>query len=359
MWSLFKTDLKMLIRNRQALFWSLMFPLLFTFVFGFFFGENNRAGTVAVIDRANNEMSQNMIDTFDKAGLFNIKKTTDPEANRKDIKKNTISAIVEIPEDFGNLSDPSKNQIKIVYDPGNAQGNQVLFGFFDKYFTNINYQFQNTKPIFGIIQEKISDRSLTYFDFVMSGILGLALMNSSIIGVAVGMSKYREDKILKRIITTPIKSWWFILAEVCSRLVLNIFQISLILTIGVFFFKAHIYGNIFILYALAVLGGVLFQLIGFLIASIVKTTDAAQGAATAITIPMMFLAGVFFPIDSLPRWLYGAVQYLPLAPLLRMIRGVALEAQSPFDNPANIIIVGSWIIVALTVSSLRFRLSDE
>jgi len=173
------------------------------------------------------------------------------------------------------------------------------------------------------------------------------------------MSKYRDDKILKRLTTTPLQSWKFILAEVASRLVINLVQISLILLIGVYGFDAHLNGNIFAIFGLAALGAILFQLIGFTVAALSKTTQAAEGLAVAVTIPMMFLAGVFFPIDQLPKWLFAFVQYLPLAPLLRMMRQVALEATSPFTDWKNIVIVSSWIIAALTVSSLRFRLSDE
>lgn len=356
---LFLANLKMITRNRQALFWSFMFPLLFTFIFGFFFGKSNRAGTVAIIDQANNKMSQTLVTTLDKAELFKIKTETDIEKAKSDIKKSTISSVIIIPEGFGNPADPSKDIVKIIYDPGNAQGNQVLLGFFDRYFTTLNYQIQNAKPIFGVEQDAITSHNLTYFDFVLAGILGLALMNSSVIGVGVGITRYREDKILKRIVTTPLPSWIFIVAEVLSRLVLNFFQVSVILLIGKYFFDAHIYGSLFIIFALALLGAILFQLLGFVIASVSKTTDAAQGMATAITIPMMFLAGVFFPTDSLPTWLYSIVQYLPLAPLLRMLRTVTLEGGSAFANPINMIIVASWIIACLLFSIFRFRLSEE
>jgi len=100
-------------------------------------------------------------------------------------------------------------------------------------------------------------------------------------------------------------------------------------------------------------------LFGFVVASFSKTTDTAQGMATAITIPMMFLAGVFFPIDSLPKWLYYIVQYLPLAPILRILRSVALEGASPFFEPRNAIIIVAWLIITLTISSWKFRLADE
>jgi len=361
MLKLFLEDLKMMVRNRQALFWSFMFPLMFTFIFGFFFGKETKAGTIALINHSDSELSATIEKGLNDSGLFTINKETDLQAQKQQLSKSKIAAIVEIPEKFGERTPDAPTKILLYYDPANTQPNAVITGFLDKFLTNINYSVQNAKPIYSIDQINVvgSARTLTYFDFVLAGILGLSLMNSSIIGIAVGLAKYREDKILKRITVTPIKTWWFIGGEVLSRIVLNFFQIGIILAVGKFVFDAHIYGNIFTIFAMAILGAILFQLIGFAIASFAKTTDAAQGMATALTIPMMFLTGVFFPIDSLPKWLYSIVQYLPLAPLLRILRNVVLEAKSPFENPMNIGIVFSWIALCLVVSIYKFRLSEE
>ena len=360
MLKLFWADLKMLARNRQSLFWSLMFPLMFTAIFGLFFGRNNNiAGTVGLINKSSSTLSQNYQKTLEDAKIFNVKKYDSVDTAKKDLGKNQVSAIIEIPENFGDQKPNAPTKIKIYEDISSAQVTALATGFSDKFFTTINFQTANIKPVFGYEEEKTSTRTLTYFDFVLAGILGLALMNSSVIGIAVSMSKYREDKILKRIVSTPIRTWKFVLAEVLSRLVINLVQIGIILTVGVYAFNAHIYGNILIILAVALMGGILFQLIGFFVAAVSKTADAAEGMATAITIPMMFLAGVFFPIDALPRWLYSFVQYLPLAPLLRIIRGVALESKPIWENPLNLEIVGGWILMMLFLAIWRFRLSEE
>lgn len=361
MFKLFIPDLKMLARNRQATFWALMFPLMFTFIFGFFFGKNSTTGNLILINRSSTEISKHLESALDSTNAFKIDKSyTDENAAKDQVAKGKVAAVVVIPENFGVVPANGPQSLTVIDDPGNTTTNSVLFGFLNSFNTNLTYQMHQIEaPAFSIDEQKTNTRDLTYFDFVMSGILGLALMNFSIIGISVGMSKYREDKIFKRLITTPMKSWWFITNEILSRLVLNFLQISIILLIGKYFFGAHIYGNVFLIYLLALLGGILFQLIGFCIASIVKTTDAAQGAATAITIPMMFLGGVFFPIDGLPHWLFSIVQYLPIAPLLRMIRSVVLDGASPLSNPMNMIIVCVWIVVAMFFASWKFRLNEE
>ncbi|MCX6809965.1 MAG: ABC transporter permease [Candidatus Berkelbacteria bacterium] len=356
---LFIADLKMMARNRQALFWAFMFPLIFTFIFGLFFGKNTSVGTVALINDSNTQLSTDLSSTLQNATIFKIQKEKDVNVAKDEIAKSKIAAIVYIPNNFGLLTPEAPKTITIISDQANAQTSSVISSFVNQFLTQANYQIQNAKPIFQISEEKTSNKTLTYFDFVFAGILGLALMNSSVIGIAVGMSKYREDKILKRITTTPLPSYIFVVAEVLSRLILNLFQVGTIVIIGKYVFDVHIYGNIFVVFGLALIGGLLFQLMGFVVSSFSKTTDAAQGMATAITIPMMFLAGVFFPIDTLPKWLYSIVQYLPLAPLLRMLRAVTNDGTSPFANPVNIVIVSIWILVCLAISIFRFKLSEE
>lgn len=359
MFKLFIANLKIITRNRQALFWIFMFPLMFTVIFGLFFGKNSTNGTIGIINKSDSKIAESLIQTLKDANLFKIADEENLDSAKTKLQKNSESAVIIIPDSFGSQAPGADNQIKIIYDQGNAQIGTIVTNFVDKFLTQLDFQLAHAQPVYSVAVEKLSDRELTYFDFVLAGILGLALMNSSIVQIAVNMTKYREDKILKRITMTPIKSWWFVSAEVLARLILNFFQIGLVLIIGKYLFDAHIYGNIFIIFGVSIVGALLFQSMGFVVASFAKNTDAAQGMAMVIAIPMMFLAGVFFPIDSLPKWLYTFVQYLPLAPLLRIIRGVTLEGLSPFNDMRNVLIILGWIIICLTVSMYRFKLSEE
>lgn len=355
------SNLKMLFRNRQALFWSLMFPLLFTIIFGFFFGgSQNASGTVALINNSSQDLASNLEKSINKNEIFKISKDYNLKEAKSQIKRGKLSAAIVIPENFGNLGDPSApTKIELFDDPANLQTNATIIQYLSQFLTGVNFQIQNAKPIFSVKEQKTTSSKFEYFDFVLIGLIGMALMNSSIQGLGVNMAKYRETKILKRLTTTPLKSWKFIIAEVLSRLVINFIQISLILIVGIYGFKAHINGNFVILYLIGLLGAILFQSVGFVVASVSKTVAAAEGMSVAVTIPMMFLSGVFFPIDALPNWLYSIVKYLPLSPLLKMIRAVGLDNSSPLADPWNLVIIISWIFITLGISIYKFRLVEE
>ena len=130
----------------------------------------------------------------------------------------------------------TETKIKVIYDPANSQSFGVISGFINNYLTQINYKIQGAEPIYKIEEEKTNTRDLNYFDFVLVGLIGMALMNSAVQGVSISMAKYRENKILKRITTTPLPTWKFVIAEVLSRLLVNFIQVSLILIFGIYFF---------------------------------------------------------------------------------------------------------------------------
>lgn len=356
---LFVANLKLLFRNRQLLFWSLAFPLIFTAIFGLFFGKDMGVGTVELINNSKSELAVNFEKSLTESDLFTVKTESSVDEAKKLLKKNQASAIIEVPATFGENSPDAAKSIKVIYDPAAQQASAVVTGYVDQYLTAVNFQIQNAKPIFSVEQEKTVGGSFSYFDFVLIGLIGMALMNSNIQSLAINMAKYREDKILKRITTTPLPTWKFIVAEVASHLVLNVIQVAVIMLVGAYMFGGNLGGNIGLLFILSLLGAVLFQLIGFVIASATKSASAAEGMSTAITIPMMFLSGVFFPIDQLPKWLFSLVSYLPLSPLLRMMREGALENLSPWSTPMNLVIVFAWIVAALFFAIWRFRLSEE
>ena len=71
--------------------------------------------------------------------------------------------------------------------------------------------------------------------------------------------------------------------------------------------------------------------LGYVLASFTKTEDAANGMTQVVQFPMMFLSGMFFPIEAMPPFLQAIARLIPLtylADALRqvMVGGVAVRA---------------------------------
>ncbi|MBM3945892.1 MAG: ABC transporter permease, partial [SAR202 cluster bacterium] len=61
-WHVCVADLKMIVRNRQALFWALAFPLIFVVVFGLFRLDQVNPATIAVVDQSNDPVSRGLVE---------------------------------------------------------------------------------------------------------------------------------------------------------------------------------------------------------------------------------------------------------------------------------------------------------
>lgn len=74
-----------------------------------------------------------------------------------------------------------------------------------------------------------------------------------------------------------------------------------------------------------------------------------------VSLPMMSLSGVFFPVHSLPRWLLKIVQYLPLRYLADGLRLTLTNGVPLAGLGADVAGLAVWMLVATAVSIRVFR----
>lgn len=72
------------------------------------------------------------------------------------------------------------------------------------------------------------------------------------------------------------------------------------------------------------LAGLAFTALALCFTALARSYDFFIYYFTLLVTPMMFLSGVFFPMDQLPAWLASAVRVLPLAPAVELVRPLLL-----------------------------------
>jgi len=147
----------------------------------------------------------------------------------------------------------------------------------------------------------------------------------------------------------------FVIAQVGAFLVISVLQTGVILGTGVLA-GAHLPGNFVWAVPITLLGNIVFLNLGIVVAAASKTVAAASGMANAITLPMMFLSGVFFPTDQLPPFVEKLVQFLPLTPLLNALRTVLLDNESILHTGGDLALIGAWAVAMVLLASRLFKL---
>jgi len=372
MFQLLIANLKMTFRDKQALFWTLLFPTMFIIIFGLFNFESIGSNQIAVIDKANSKISENFISGLEEIEFFAIKNNQyqETEKAKTALEEGDLDFVLVIPENFKSpIQDqvsPSQittsfeqPEIKVFYDQANTQTNPVILSTLKQFIDEINFQMSGAQKIFAMKSESLQSKNIKYLDMLTPGIMAMAVMSAAIIGISSEIVKYREQKLLKRLTATPLKVKNFLMAEVFTYLILAVIQISLIIAVARLAYGVNFYGNIFFMYGLALIGSLIFLNIGFTIAGIAKTVNAAEAMAQAVFMPMMFLSGVFFPVEALPKVIYEVVRFLPLTPLIEALRAVGNNDAGLSEIGTQLLLLGFWIIITFVIAWKTFKFSKE
>lgn len=354
------TNIRLILRDRQTLFWALVFPLIFVIVFGLLdIGNGPTSVTGVIIDQANTDLSHTIANQVTNLDFVKLKTdlTTVDDA-RKSLENGDIGFVLVLPPDLANVGHTaSPVGVQVFYDPANAISNQAILGALNQITDGINLAATGQPNILAVAPQSVTGQNINYFDIVLVGLVGMALMFNSIITIAVKLSMYRDQNVFKRLLATPLQVSRFFAAFIVAHMLLALVQVGVVLLVGIYVFGGVVHGNVAWLVLIAVISNIIFLNIGFIVGGYSKGPAAASGLGNVIAMPMMFFSGVFFPTDSLPAFLPKVVQILPLTPLINVLRSVALDAKSPLVDPGSLALLGGWIVVSsvLAIRLFKFR----
>jgi ABC-2 type transport system permease protein len=381
-------SLKMIFRDKIALFWAMAFPLMFVALFGIFSQgmSGNNLGKLSWIDRAADDSSARLKQAVEESGVFELTENDwSLEEAKEAMRNNKVNFVLLVEKPEGAADDAVFPDITLYTDVKNQNVNAAAASFFDnlkrQFFTaamiaQIDYVLgldidPQAKQFYAglkealessgepVRQEQGGKNPVKYFDMIFVGLVCLGIMNYAVTGFAIHLASLREQKILKRLLTTPLPLHRFMLGEILAYLVLAFAQLGVMLAVGVGMFGARIYAGWWFLLLLVFLGALLFLALGFFLAAFAKTSNAASGMANGVAIPLMFLGGVFFPLELLPGPFYQVFRFLPLAPMIQAMRSVCLEGDPVSGQLPRLAIMLGWLVLTAGLGLAFFRFGDE
>jgi ABC-2 type transport system permease protein len=355
--SLYVANLKEFMRDRGAIIWTLAFPLIFIVLFGVIFGGNTPPNyTVGIVNEDNGSVSQGLVGAFKRIPSFKIE-TGSRDAELDKLKQGNIDMVIVIPAGLSeSVAQKQTATVQMYDDPSTGQADtQIKESIVQAIVAEINKAATNTVPPLALETNSILSHQLTYVDFLVPGILAMALMQLGLFGTATPLVTLRQEQVLRRLGATPLPRWHLLASQVLLRLTIALVQTGLILALSVWVFKVEIQGNILAVLGLVVLGAVAFVSLGYLVAAISKTVDAANGITSAVNFPMMLLSGIFFPLAALPIFLTPIVRALPLTYLGDALRQIMMGGTPTFPMWLDLAVLAAWTLVCSLLAVRLFK----
>jgi ABC-type multidrug transport system permease subunit len=194
-----------------------------------------------------------------------------------------------------------------------------------------------------------------YIDFLIPGLIGLNLLGTGMWGVGFPVATARQQKLLKRLIATPMRRRDYFLALMLARLVWLALEVGAVLGFGMVAFGVAVRGTWLGLGLVTLVGAFAFSALGLLVASRARTIEAVSGLMNFVMLPMWLLSGSFFSAERFPAFMQPLVQALPLTVVNNALRGIMNEGAGLAAVALPIAILAAWTVVSFVVALRLFR----
>ncbi len=361
-------------------------------IFGAIFSGGNVQYELAVQNKDGSDISVAFINAVNSTNAFKVHMVNASENADTYIKSNRISGMLIVPEGFGNhvqrnlalgAARPSTavqvnptttsttnasalNATRVSSPSSQAQSNNtnatpaavilkvdqsstsapVISGVLSSIANGFNSQLTGSTQIVGVENQQVLSSQFKYIDFFVPGIIGLTVLTTGVLGTVGTNTQYRNNGILRKLATTPLgKSEW-IISKMLYQTVVIFISAALIIVVAKLVYNVTAVPNVVTLLLLFV-GTICFTGIGMIIARFVKDEDAANAAASAVTFPMLFLAGTFIPLETMPDYLQTIAKFLPLTYLNYGLRDAMIlgDTASALYNMMIVLIAGAIFFV--------------
>jgi ABC-2 type transport system permease protein len=354
-------NLRSFTRDRAALFWTFAFPITFVILFGTIFsggGTNYRLGWV---DEDASPAAAALRQAFVANAPVELTDGTLDEA-RAAMREGRLEGILVIPHGLSAAIDAAKGgqhpdpiDVTVITDPSRSNTvlavQQIVAGL----VMSTNLQLSGATPLLTVRPESLQTQRINNVSFFVPSILAMALMQLGVFA-AVPLVQQREKGILKRLNATPLPRWTLVGSNVVVRLLIAATQTALILGIGMAILGVQVTGTSWLLIVgFVALGALTFTSIGYVIASFARTEEAANGMTATVQFPLMFLSGIFFPIEIMPDWLRGVATFMPLTYLGDALRQTMVGGTPFAPLPLDALVLGGWLIVMFGIAARFFR----
>ena len=346
-----KIFLKIFLRDRQSIFFSLFFPIIFMTIFAF--ANNGEVDPIklGIVNNSTSEVASDFSQMLNDNPLFTV--TEGEESNlRPELIEGDQTMVLILPEDFDAQNDGA--ELQLLVDAAQVQQLGLIMPLLEQTLISIEREFRNIEPMFTLTIEDVQARSQRYLDFLLPGLMAFTLMQLSIAGSGFNIVEFRRKGILKRLFVTPIKPHDFITAIVLARMAIILIQLTVLILFAVTILDVRIVGNFASFYLMIILGTFIFLCLGFCLGSIAKTQQAVMAVGNLVIFPQIFLSGVFYPIESMPELIQPIANLLPLSFVSTAMREIANNGASLLEITPTLIGIAAWFVIAFVLATRLF-----
>jgi len=326
-------------RDKRTRFVLFAPPIIQMLIFGYAATFEIYHVPTVVLDLDHSQESRELVSRFTSSPYFDVQRhLTDYRELGDLIDRGQATIGLEINAGFSqNLRKGQTAPLQVIVDATNSNTALIASGYVNQIALGFAQEYEQDR-IYRIAPQMIEKLPAVQLDprpwynpdlrsrwFFIPGIVGSLTLVLVVNLTAFAVVREREIGTLEQIMVTPIRPAEFILGKTLPFFLIGLFDVSLIATLGTLWFQVPFRGQIWVLFA----GAILFLLcmlgVGLLISTVSSTQQQAMVTAFFFIMPAITFSGFGFPISTMPHWLQYLTYLSPLRYFLIVLRGTYLK----------------------------------
>lgn len=327
-WSVAIARAKEFARDKAALSWNFIFPIGVILGFAFVFsGDPPASYKLAYVGAFPAQTQEQSIGNLKHVQFI---EQTDLDLAIKKIERHQLDLLV----DFNN----HKYWVNSTSDKGYFMQKLLM--------ASAQADFQ---------QVSVKGDEIRYIDWLLPGVLGMNMMFNALFGIGYVIVRYRKNGVLKRLKATPLTVFEFLSAQIISRMVLILLVTFIVYALTDFFFDFMMLGSYWLLVLIFSLGSLCMISLGLLMAVRSSSEEFAGGILNFISMPMMFLSGVWFSLEGLHPYVLMVANIFPLTHMINAMRLVMTEGAGFQAVLPDLTVLGVMTVFFMVLGVWLFR----
>ena len=191
-------------------------------------------------------------------------------------------------------------------------------------------------------------------DYYVAAMAAFSVITATYTNLAIAVAFTRDAGILKRTKGTPLPGWIYLGGRVVHALLVSILLVMITSAFGVLFYGASIpTGTLLLEHTVTVIvGAMAFAALGLATTAIVPNAEAAPAVVNAIILPLLFLSGIFVPLEGAPQWMVVVGDIFPVKHFAEAMLGSFYGPPLPFEW-IDVLVVAAWGVAGL-LAAVKF-----
>ena len=354
-------------RDALAVTLALFVPVAMLFIFGWAINTDVKHIPTAVFDQSGSVEARTLLEAFQNSQYFNIRYWASSHSElRRLIDDGSAKVGVVIPPDYAKQLSRQTANIQVLVDASDPMVATSAVNAASSLGAQLSLQVLTRNPAGAAPMRRdeppVDFRVRAWYNpdlasaiFIVPGLIGALLMQTTITAMAVTVVREREKGTLEALIVSPIRRWELMLGKIVPNLLVAYGQMTMALLVAYFVFDVPIRGSLVLLYVLSLVYMMGTLGIGIYVSTAARTVPQAMQLSFLTFLPSIYLSGLLFPIEGMPWGAQYLAHVIPLTYYLRIVRGIILKGVGLdylWPNLLPLLVFGA---VVFTLSVLRFR----